>query len=257
MGTDTKIAVDQPTMTGVAPKPTRDKVMRIATMIKQLLDEVRTQTLDIAGLKRLRTIDTHIIGELLTELTPDLQEELQRLGMPLARHTELSDAELRLAHAQLVGWLQGLLQTAHTALTDPHSVPAADWITGQAAEHTPTPSDIPTSPNHLDQPHVDPSISTSCLPDDISPNEDRPAIRSACQTLITAITKRIAQQRLTAAQTATVLHLTGPRVTQLLQANIDEFTLDELVNLLPALQLTIQVVPAPARHRALSPKRMP
>jgi predicted XRE-type DNA-binding protein len=145
-----------------------------------------------------------------------------------------------------VGWLQGLLKTAQTALSDPHAVVATDWITGQAADDTSTPSDIPTSPNHLDQPHVEPCISTSRLPDNIAPNEDNPAIRSARQTLITAITKRIAQQRLTAAQAAAVLHLTGPRVTQLLQANIDEFTLDELVNLLPALQLTIQIAPAPA-----------
>ena len=243
MGTETSCALDPSTMTAPTPKPPRDKVMRIATMIKQLLDEVRTQTLDTAGLKRLRTIDTHIIGELLTVLTPDLREELQRLSMPLARHTELSDAELRLAHAQLVGWLQGLLQTAHTALSDPHSVPVADWITGQAAEDAPASSDVPTSPNHPDRPHLEPS---NYLPDDVPPDEDNPAIRSARQTLLTAITRRIAQQRLTAAQAAAVLHLTGPRVTQLLQANIDEFTLDELVNLLPALQLTIQVVPAPA-----------
>src|SRR6187200_1853756 len=126
--------------------------MRIATMTKQLLDEVRTQTLDTAGLNRLQTIDTQIIGELLTDLTPDLREELQRLALPITRHTELSDAELRLAHAQLAGWLDGLLQTAQTALSDPHTVLAADWITGQAAEDTSTPSDIPTSPNHLDQP---------------------------------------------------------------------------------------------------------
>jgi len=255
MSSDTSSALHPPIMTAPTPKPPRDKVMRIATMTKQLLDEVCTQTLDTAGLKRLRTIDTHIIGELLTQLTPDLQEELQRLALPLARHTELSDAELRLAHAQLVGWLQGLVQTAHTALTDPHSVPAGDWITGQAAERTPTPSNIPTSPNHRDRRHVEPCLSTSCLPDDIAPDEDNPAIRSARQTLLTAITRRIAQQRLTAAQAAAVLHLTGPRVTQLLQADIDEFTLDELVNLLPALQLTIQVVPAPARHRALSPQK--
>ena len=248
MSSDTSSALDQPAMTAPTPKPPRDKVMRIATMTKQLLDEVRTQPLDAASLDRLRTIDTQIIGELLTDLTPDLREELQRLALPITRHTELSDAELRLAHAQLAGWLDGLLQTAQTALSDPHTVLATDWITGQAAEDTSTPSDIPTSPNHLDQPRVDPCISTSCLPDDISPDEDRPAIRSACQTLITAITKRIAQQRLTAAQAAAVLHLTGPRVTQLLQANIDEFTLDELVNLLPALQLTIQIAPAPAQH---------
>jgi predicted XRE-type DNA-binding protein len=145
-----------------------------------------------------------------------------------------------------VGWLHGLLKTAQTAPSDPHAALAADWITGRAVEDTSTPSGIPTSPNHLDQPRVDPCTSTSCLPDDISPDEDKPAIRSACQTLITAITKRIAQQRLTAAQAAAVLHLTGPRVTQLLQANIDEFTLNELVSLLPALQLAIQIAPAPA-----------
>ena len=122
MGTDTSSALDQPTMTATTPKPPRDKVMRIATMTKQLLDEVRTQPLDTAGLERLRTIDTQIIGELLTDLTPDLRQELQRLALPLTRHTELSDTELRLAHAQLVGWLQGLLQTAQTALSDPHAV---------------------------------------------------------------------------------------------------------------------------------------
>jgi hypothetical protein len=52
--------------------------MRIATMTRQLLDEVHTQTLDAASLDRLRTIDTHIIDELLTDLAPDLRQELQR-----------------------------------------------------------------------------------------------------------------------------------------------------------------------------------
>ena len=248
MGTDTSSALDQPSMKGATPKPPRDKVMRIATMTKQLLDEIRTQTLDTAGLRRLRTIDTQIIGELLTDLTPDLRHELQRLALPLTRHTELSDAELRLAHAQLVGWLQGLLQTAQTALSDPHAVLANDSITVQSAEVTSTSSDIPTSPNHLDRPNFEPCSPTKPLPDDIAPNEDNPAIRSARQTLITAITRRITQQRLTAAQAAAVLHLTGPKVTKLLQANIDEFTLDELINLLPALELTIHVVPAPEQY---------
>jgi hypothetical protein len=103
--------------------------MRIATMTKQLLDEVRTHPLDTASFHRLHTIDTQILGELLTDLSPDLRQELQRLALPLTRHTELSDAELRLAHAQLVGWLQGLTQTAHTALSDPHAVLANDSIT--------------------------------------------------------------------------------------------------------------------------------
>ena len=145
MSTDTSSAVDQPTMSGATPKHPRDKVMRLATMTKQLLDEVRTQPLDTAGLDRLRTIDTQIIGELLTDLSPDLRQELQRLALPITRHTELSDAELRIAHAQLVGWLQGLLQTTQTALADPHAVLAHDSLTVQAATDTSTSSDIPDS----------------------------------------------------------------------------------------------------------------
>jgi predicted XRE-type DNA-binding protein len=246
MGTDTSSALDQPRMTVANPKPARDKVMRIATMTTQLLDEVHTHPLDSASLNRLRTIDTHIVGELLTDLSPDLRHELQRLALPLTRHAELSDAEFRLAHAQLVGWLQGLLQAAHTALSDPHAVEANDSITVEAAEGTSTSSDIPTSPNHLDRPYIAPCSPTVCLPDDSAPTEHTPAIR-ARQTLITAITDCITQRRLTAAQAAAVLHLTGPKVTKLLQANIDEFTLDELVNLLPALGLTVQVVPGPTQ----------
>jgi predicted XRE-type DNA-binding protein len=248
MSTTTSSALDQPTQTAPTPIPPQDKVMRIATMTKQLLDEVHTQPLDTASLERLRTINTHIIGELLTDLSPDLREELHRLALPLTSHTEPSDSELRLAHAQLVGWLQGLLQTTQTALADPHAVLANDFITVQAATDTSTSSDIPTSPNHLDRPHLGPS---KYLPDDVLP-EDDPAIRSARQTLITAIIRRITQQRLTAAQAAAVLHLTGPRVTKLLQADIDEFTLDELVNLLPTLELTIQVVPAPEQYEGHS-----
>ena len=101
MSTTTSSALDQPTQTAPTPIPPRDKVMRIATMTKQLLDDVRTQPLDAASLERLRTIDTQIVGELLTDLSPDLREELHRLALPLTSRTELSDAELRLAHAQL------------------------------------------------------------------------------------------------------------------------------------------------------------
>src|SRR6202008_1123569 len=106
MSTDTSSALDQPTQTAPTPIPPHDKVMRIATMTKQLLDEVRTQPLDAASLDRLRTIDTQIVGELLIDLSPDLRENRPRPPLPLTRRTELSDAELRLAHAQLVGWLQ-------------------------------------------------------------------------------------------------------------------------------------------------------
>ena len=184
MGTDTKIAVDQPGMTGANPKPPRDKVMRIAAMTKQILDEVRTQPLDTASLHRLRTIDTQIIGELLTDLTPDLRQELQRLALPLSRHTELSDAELRLAHAQLVGWLQGLLQTARTALSDPRVVLANDPVTVQAAELSSTSNDIPTSPNHFDRPHIEPGSPIECLPDDIALNEHSDHVEAAAIPIV-------------------------------------------------------------------------
>ena len=73
---------------------------------------------------------------------------------------------------------------------------------------------VQSAPNHLDRPHFEPCSRTKPLPDDSAPSEDNPAIRSARQTLITAITRRITQQRLTAAQAAAVLHLTGPKVTQ-------------------------------------------
>jgi len=63
MSTDTSSALDQPTVTAATPKNPRDKVMRIATMTRQLLDEVHTQTLDTASRERLGTIDTHIIDE--------------------------------------------------------------------------------------------------------------------------------------------------------------------------------------------------
>jgi predicted XRE-type DNA-binding protein len=247
MGTDTTSALDRPSTAAANPKPARDKVRRIATMTTQLLDEIRNQPLDTASLNRLRTIDTHIIDELLTDLSPDLRQELQRLTLPLTRHSELSDPELRLAHAQLVGWLQGLAQTAQTDLSDPPTVLMNHSITIQTAPELPPSGDIPSAPSHLDRPRLEPCNPTNRLPNEIDTTAENPAIRSARQTLITAITKRITQQRLTAAQAAAVLHLTGPRVTKLLQANVDEFTLDELVELLPAIELTIQVVPRATR----------
>src|SRR5882757_4730557 len=175
MGTDTSSAVDQPRTTATPPKPPRDKVMRITTMTTQLLDDIHTHPLDTAALDRLRAIDTHIIGELLTDLTPGLRQEMQRLALPLTRHTELSDTELRLAHAQLVGWLQGLLQTAQTALSDPHTAEANDSITIQTATDTYTSA----SPNYPDRPHLEPCSPTTCLPDDIDTKAENPAIRSA------------------------------------------------------------------------------
>jgi hypothetical protein len=93
-------------------------------MTKRLLAEARAQYLDAPGVDRLRTIDTQTIRELKTALTPDLRDELQRLTPPLTSHTGLSDTELRIAHAQLVGWLEGLLTTTQTAAPHLQNAPA-------------------------------------------------------------------------------------------------------------------------------------
>lgn len=83
------------------------KVMRIASMARQLLDEVRTAPLDDPSRSRLREIYQTSIKELAGVLSEDLQDELERLSSPFDENTP-SDAELRIAHAQLVGWLEGL-----------------------------------------------------------------------------------------------------------------------------------------------------
>jgi hypothetical protein len=83
------------------------KVMRIATMARQLLDEVRHAPLDDASRARMRDIYQTSVQELSEVLSDDLRKELERLSLPLKESTP-SDAELRIAHAQLVGWLEGL-----------------------------------------------------------------------------------------------------------------------------------------------------
>lgn len=90
------------------------KVMRIGSMIKQLLEEVRNAPLDDAGRKRLAEIHQRSIGELKEGLSDDLVEELERLALPFTEGTP-SDAELRIAQAQLVGWLEGLFHGIQTA----------------------------------------------------------------------------------------------------------------------------------------------
>ena len=91
------------------------KVMRIGSMIKQLLEEVRSAPLDDAGRARLAEIHSRSITELEQGLAPELVEELRRITLPFAEATP-SDAELRIAQAQLVGWLEGLFHGIQTAL---------------------------------------------------------------------------------------------------------------------------------------------
>ncbi len=91
------------------------KVMRIGSMIKQLLEEVRQAPLDEASRGRLREIYEESVRELATGLSPDLQEELARLALPFAEGTP-SESELRVAQASLVGWLEGLFHGIQATL---------------------------------------------------------------------------------------------------------------------------------------------
>jgi hypothetical protein len=91
------------------------KVMRIGSMIKRLLDEVRQAPLDQASRDRLREIYDTSVKELAEAMSPDLREELNRITSPFGDETP-SDAELRVAHAQLVGWLEGLFQGIQATL---------------------------------------------------------------------------------------------------------------------------------------------
>ena len=92
------------------------KVMRIGTMIKQLLEEVRAAPLDDASRNRLRDIHAASIRELEEGLSPELREELERITLPFTEGETPSDAELRIAQAQLVGWLEGVFHGIQTAL---------------------------------------------------------------------------------------------------------------------------------------------
>jgi hypothetical protein len=92
------------------------KVMRIGTMIKQLREEVRAAPLDDASRNRLRDIHQTSIHELEEGLAPELRDELERLTLPFSEDKIPSDAELRIAQAQLVGWLEGLFHGIQTAL---------------------------------------------------------------------------------------------------------------------------------------------
>src|SRR5213079_1364635 len=92
------------------------KVMRIGSMIKQLLDEVRAAPLDDASRDRLAKIFETSVSELSESLSPDLQDELQRLAPPFGGDGTPTDAELRIAQAQIVGWLEGLFHGIQATL---------------------------------------------------------------------------------------------------------------------------------------------
>jgi Protein of unknown function (DUF2587) len=105
---------DPGNVAGMVEQPA--KVMRIGSMIKQLLEEVRAAPLDEASRARLKEIHKSSIAELEKGLAPELISELERLSLPFKDDEVPSEAELRIAQAQLVGWLEGLFHGIQTAL---------------------------------------------------------------------------------------------------------------------------------------------
>ena len=91
------------------------KLIRIASMVRGMLDEVRRAPLDDAGRRRLREIHEKSLEELEGVLSPDLQRELAEMVLPLEGDAP-SESELRLAQAQLVGWLEGLFHGIQATL---------------------------------------------------------------------------------------------------------------------------------------------
>jgi hypothetical protein len=107
-------AAEAGTVTDLVNQPA--KVMRIGNMIRQLLEEVRSAPLDEAGRVRLKEIHAASVKELESGLSPELVDELERITLPFSDSEIPSESELRIAQAQLVGWLEGLFHGIQTAL---------------------------------------------------------------------------------------------------------------------------------------------
>jgi Protein of unknown function (DUF2587) len=125
IGTVPAAMVEQATASGSAENEDRGvtelveqpaKVMRIGSMIRQLLEEVKAAPLDEASRARLRDIHQASIKELESGLAPELIEELERIALPFTDDATPSEGELRIAQAQLVGWLEGLFHGIQTAI---------------------------------------------------------------------------------------------------------------------------------------------
>lgn len=112
-GTPVQATFKETALTDLVEQPA--KVMRIGGMIRQLLEEVKAAPLDDASRARLREIYDQSIKELEDGLAPELVEELERLSLPFDTATP-SESELRIAQAQLVGWLEGLFHGIQAAL---------------------------------------------------------------------------------------------------------------------------------------------
>jgi hypothetical protein len=139
----------QPPITELVEQP--GKVMRIGTMIKQLLEEVRSAPLDEAGRARLKEIHRRSISELEDGLAPELTEELERISLPFTDDSVPSEAELRIAQAQLVGWLEGLFHGIQTALFAQQVAARAQFEEMRRRAALPAGPESPGLPPEVDQ----------------------------------------------------------------------------------------------------------
>ncbi len=114
ISSDEGVAMADPSEDPTQGVPEPAKVMRIGTMIKQLLEEVKAAPLDEAARDKLAELHERSVNELKGALSDELAEEIDRIVLPLAETP--SEAEIRVAHAQLVGWLEGLFHGIQTAL---------------------------------------------------------------------------------------------------------------------------------------------
>ncbi len=134
------------------------KVMRIGMMVKQLLEEVRAAPLDEASRTRLKEIYEASISELEKGLSPELSEELHRLSLPFSEDSVPTEAELRIAQAQLVGWLEGLFHGIQLALVAQQMAARVqlDQIRRPAlpAGPIPSPGGRPTPPGSVASPYL-------------------------------------------------------------------------------------------------------
>jgi hypothetical protein len=118
------VVADVETEEEASPVSEPTKLIRIASMTRAMLDEVRQAPLDDGGRARLAEVHARSIAELRGVLSPDLLEEFDEIMIPLAEE-QVSEAELRIAQAQLIGWLEGLF----------HGIQASLWSQQMAAQH--------------------------------------------------------------------------------------------------------------------------
>lgn len=123
------------------------KLIRIASMVRSMLDEVRRAPLDDAGRRRLREIHEKSLSELESVLSPDLQAELAEVVLPLEQDTP-TESELRLAQAQLVGWLEGLFHGIQAMLVA-QQVQAQQHLQGMRAQLSERTGPPPGGPGYI------------------------------------------------------------------------------------------------------------